>query len=46
VLLVDTWDTLAGARRAARVARELAAEGIRVRAVRRAEWFFQRRGRQ
>jgi nicotinate phosphoribosyltransferase len=34
VLLVDTWDTLEGARRAARVARELAAEGIRVRAVR------------
>lgn len=34
VLLVDTWDTLAGARHAARVARELAAEGIRVRAVR------------
>jgi nicotinate phosphoribosyltransferase len=34
VLLVDTFDTIEGARRAARVARELAAEGIRVRAVR------------
>jgi nicotinate phosphoribosyltransferase len=34
VLLVDTWDTLEGTRRAARVARELRAEGVRVRAVR------------
>ena len=34
VLLIDTWDTLEGARRAARVARELQGEGIRVRAVR------------
>src|SRR6185503_15537567 len=34
VFLVDTWDTLEGARRAARVTRELAAEGIHVRAVR------------
>lgn len=34
VLLVDTFDTLEGARRAARVAKELAAEGIHVRAVR------------
>jgi nicotinate phosphoribosyltransferase len=34
ILLIDTYDTLEGARRAARVARELAAEGIHVRAVR------------
>jgi nicotinate phosphoribosyltransferase len=34
VLLIDTWDTFEGARRAANVARELAGEGIRVRAVR------------
>ncbi len=34
VLLIDTWDTLAGARHAARVARELAAEGNQVRGVR------------
>jgi nicotinate phosphoribosyltransferase len=34
VLLVDTYDTLEGARRAARVTKELAAEGIHVRAVR------------
>jgi nicotinate phosphoribosyltransferase len=34
VLLVDTWDTLEGTRRAARVCRELASEGIRVQAVR------------
>ncbi|HXT50936.1 MAG TPA: nicotinate phosphoribosyltransferase [Thermoanaerobaculia bacterium] len=34
VLLIDTFDTLEGARRAARVARELAAEGIHLRAVR------------
>src|SRR4029078_10684704 len=34
ILLIDTYDTLEGARRAARVAKELAAEGIHVRAVR------------
>lgn len=34
VLLLDTYDTLAGARRAAAVAHELAAEGIRIRGVR------------
>jgi nicotinate phosphoribosyltransferase len=34
VLLVDTYDTVTGARRAADVARELAGEGITVRAVR------------
>ena len=34
VLLIDTYDTLEGARRAASVAREVAAEGIAVRAVR------------
>lgn len=34
VLLIDTWDTLEGARRAARVCRELEGEGVRVQAVR------------
>jgi nicotinate phosphoribosyltransferase len=34
VLLIDTYNTLEGARRAAVVAKDLAAEGIRVRAVR------------
>lgn len=34
VLLIDTWDTEAGAETAVAVARELAAEGIRVRGVR------------
>lgn len=34
VLLIDTFDTVEGARRAARVAGELAAEGIRLRGVR------------
>ena len=34
VLLVDTFDTIEGVRRAARVAGELATEGIQVRAVR------------
>lgn len=34
VFLIDTWDTLEGARRAARVCRELAGEGVRVQAVR------------
>ncbi|CAN5197781.1 nicotinate phosphoribosyltransferase [soil metagenome] len=34
VLLIDTYDTLQGARRAAEVARELSAEGISVRGVR------------
>jgi nicotinate phosphoribosyltransferase len=34
VLLIDTWDTVEGARRAARVAHELAAEGNLVRGVR------------
>jgi len=34
VLLIDTYDTLEGARRAARVAGELAPEGIRIAAVR------------
>jgi nicotinate phosphoribosyltransferase len=34
VLLVDTYDTVEGARHAAEVARELAPEGIRVRALR------------
>jgi len=34
VLLVDTWDTIEGARNAAEVANELAVEGIHVRGVR------------
>ncbi len=34
VLLIDTYDTIEGARRAATVARELTAEGIAIRAVR------------
>lgn len=34
VLLIDTFDTLQGARVAAEVARELAAEGVRVKGVR------------
>lgn len=33
-LLIDTYDTVEGARRAVRVARELAAEGVQVRGVR------------
>jgi nicotinate phosphoribosyltransferase len=34
VLLLDTWDTLSGAHHVVEVARELAAEGIRIAAVR------------
>lgn len=34
VLLIDTFDTVEGARRAARVAGEMAAEGVRLRGVR------------
>ena len=34
VLLIDTYDTLEGARRAASAARELAPEGVSMRAVR------------
>jgi nicotinate phosphoribosyltransferase len=34
VLLIDTYDTVRGAQRAAQVARELAPDGIRLRAVR------------
>ena len=34
VLLIDTYDTVAGARLVVEVARELAAEGVKVRAVR------------
>jgi nicotinate phosphoribosyltransferase len=34
VLLIDTWDTIVGAQHVVEVARELATEGIRVRAVR------------